>query len=340
LAQNGNKNRALEVVIENRGKQYMDDLKTQLDMFANTEFVLLEQRKSGYRENRAQTSVLIAVEMVFLIGLALYAYYFLHKSFFSPLNILLSGARKVETGNKLEIKDVIENNEIGRLLATFFDMSQKIYLREQALEYQASHDDLTGLKNRVSLSKDLETSVAELEVNGGKLAILFIDLNLFKEVNDSLGHDVGDLVLKEVAGRLRSSVRGSDTVYRVGGDEFLVILRDINSINEVQGIIKTLLRGFGAPAQINGKSIDLSISLGVSISPDDSTEAGDLVTFSDVAMYAAKRPITGCLTRVCSGVELILERLFRVSDSAGTQASIVLQTNPVLYRVTGGILSP
>lgn len=286
LVQKGYTNKALEIVTQNKGKQHMDNIRRQLDSFTNTELILLEQRKGDFRENRAQITTLITVEIVFFVGLAVITLTFLRRNFFLPLKLLLSSAKKIESGEKLEVRDVIEKDEMGNLLSTFFVMSEKILQREMLLEYKSHHDELTGLLNRTTISKEIEESISDLQESGGKLAVLFLDLNLFKQVNDTLGHDVGDLILQETANRLNSSVRSSDTTFRVGGDEFLVIARNIT---DVHSLIDNILNAFNEPAIIQGKAMDISISIGAALSPDDTNNRDEIVRFADVAMYAAKR---------------------------------------------------
>jgi len=287
--QSGNKSKAVEMVVQNKGKQYMDNIRSHLSAFTHTELVLLEQRKGDFRKNRAQITTLISVEVAFFIGLAIITLFFLQRSFFHPLKLLVKSAKKVEAGDKLEVSDIVEKDELGHLLSTFYLMSEKVYQREQVLGHKAHHDELTGLKNRVTVSKEIEQSISDLQQSGGKLAVLFIDLNLFKQVNDTLGHDVGDLILKETANRLNSSVRSSDTVFRVGGDEFLVIARNLTTISDVHYLIDNMLNAFDEPAIIQGKPVDISISIGAAVSPDDTSCGSEIMKYSDVAMYEAKR---------------------------------------------------
>ena len=289
LAQKGSTDKAIEIVKNNLGKQYMDDIRTDLSLFTNTELLLLEQRKGNFRESRTQLTTLIAVELVFFIGLAIITFTFLQRSFFHPLKLLLSSAKKVESGGKLEVKDVVEKDEMGHLLATFFVMSENVFQREQVLGHKANHDELTGLKNRMSLSKEVEASMNNLERTGSRFAVLFLDLNLFKQVNDTLGHDIGDLILKETANRLHNSVRSSDTVFRVGGDEFLILLRDIKDTRDVDRVAEKILSAFVEPAIIEGKPMNITISIGAAVSPDDTKNSDEMVKFADIAMYAAKR---------------------------------------------------
>lgn len=289
LVQRGSKSKAIELVKQDKGKLFMDKIRKHFNSLNNAELILLEQRKGDFRESRAQITTLVFVEIMFFIALAIITLMFLRRSFFLPLELLLSSTKKVKEGNKLEVSDVVEKDEMGHLLSTFYDMSEKIFQREEVLDYKAHHDELTGLKNRITISKEIEESISELQKVGSKLAVLFLDLNLFKQVNDTLGHDVGDLILKETADRLKSSVRSNDTVFRVGGDEFLILAKDIKKITDVHDIVGKILNAFKEPAMIQGKAMDISISIGAAVSPDDTINGNEILKFSDIAMYAAKR---------------------------------------------------
>jgi len=288
LQQGGNRAEALKLVEENKGKQYMDNIRDYLNSFTNAELVLLEQRRGDFRENRAQITTLITVEIVFFIGLAIITFIFLQKNFFFPLTLLLASAKKVENGEELDIIDVVEKNEMGHLISTFFVMSKKVHKREQILEYTSNHDELTGLKNRITMFDEINDAINGLQASDDKLAVLFMDLDSFKQVNDTLGHDVGDLVLKETATRLNFSVRSNDTVFRVGGDEFLVIARNIKNVSDIHGVVANILKAFETQAMIQGKPIEISLSIGIAVSPDTTSNSNDIVKFSDIAMYAAK----------------------------------------------------
>ncbi|SGY92522.1 Putative uncharacterized protein [Moritella viscosa] len=289
LVQSGNADKALSIVKQNSGKKYMDNIRTNLSTFINAELVLLEQRKGDFRESRTQLMTLIAVEIIFFLGLAIITFTFLQRNFFHPLKLLLKSAKKVESSEKLEVIDVVEKDEMGHLLATFFVMSENVLKREQALDYKAHHDELTGLKNRITLSKEVEASINALESTNDKIAVLFLDLNLFKQVNDTFGHDIGDLILQETANRLNNAVRSSDTVFRIGGDEFLIILRDIKDNRDVDCVAEKILSAFAKPAIIEGKPMDITISIGAALSPDDSKSSNEVIKFADIAMYVAKR---------------------------------------------------
>jgi diguanylate cyclase (GGDEF)-like protein len=288
LAQSGRKKDALEIVVRNDGKRYMDNIRDLLSTFTHTELILLEERKGEFRSNRNQIYTLIIVEVAFFIGLAAFTLIFLQRNFFRPLALLLASAKKLEAGDKLIANDIIEQDEMGHLLSTFFVMGERVIEREDILGQVAYHDSLTGLKNRMLMSEEIETSIENLQETGGKIAVLFFDLNDFKEVNDSRGHEVGDLVLKETAERISSTMRSTDSVFRIGGDEFLVLARNIENISDVNAIVANLIRAFDEPAMIKGELTDINISIGVAVAPDNANNSSELMEFADVAMYAAK----------------------------------------------------
>jgi diguanylate cyclase (GGDEF)-like protein len=160
---------------------------------------------------------------------------------------------------------------------------------EAKLQQQALTDELTGLPNRRLLSDRLSQRLAMANRETHILALLYLDLDGFKLVNDSLGHTVGDLLLGQVAQRLRSRVRKSDTLARLGGDEFTVILSSLRSQDEAGPVAKSLLDVLSTPFIIENHEITISASIGISVFPDDASHAADLLQQADSAMYAAKR---------------------------------------------------
>jgi len=154
--------------------------------------------------------------------------------------------------------------------------------------YLAEHDPLTGLPNRIRFEDRSNQAVEHARRNGLTFAVLFIDLDHFKQVNDILGHGVGDDLLVEVAARLRSCVRSSDTVARVGGDEFTVLLPDVNRVQDAGMVADKIRQVLGLPFFFNGREVPVSVSIGVSLYPKDGEEAKTLVRNADAAMYRAK----------------------------------------------------
>ena len=169
----------------------------------------------------------------------------------------------------------------------FLDITER-KKEEERVQYLANYDVLTGLPNRYLLNDRLEQGLSLAQRHQTKLAVLFIDLDRFKNVNDSLGHDVGDELLKEVAQRLRGCLRRSDTIARQGGDEFIALLGDLNSEDEVTFVAEKMIESLRGEFNIGEQQLSISLSIGVSIYPDDGETAVQLLRNADLAMYRAK----------------------------------------------------
>ncbi len=156
------------------------------------------------------------------------------------------------------------------------------------LQLRAHHDSLTGLPNRVLFEDRLERALHQAVVLGQKLALLFVDMDGFKEINDTYGHRAGDIYLREVADRMKRAMRPGDTVARVDGDEFTVIAAGISEIDEAEAIASRILQAIREPMMIEGRNIAASASIGIAVFPDDGTSAEQLQREADAAMYSAK----------------------------------------------------
>jgi len=159
----------------------------------------------------------------------------------------------------------------------------------------AYNDALTGLTNRTGLAPALEHAVQLARRYGRKLALVFLDLDGFKQINDAQGHDAGDQVLVEIGGRLRGCLRASDLVARLGGDEFVVLLEELHDTGQAAAVARKLLAEITRPCTLpDGKPAQVSASVGVSILPDDADDARDLMRHADAAMYVAKQEGKNC----------------------------------------------
>jgi diguanylate cyclase (GGDEF)-like protein/PAS domain S-box-containing protein len=159
---------------------------------------------------------------------------------------------------------------------------------EGKADFLAHHDALTGLPNQVLVKARLEQALAHADRSGGRIALIFIDLDNFKTINDSLGHPVGDALLKEIAARLLGCVRDTDMVSRKGGDEFLVALTEVDAADDIGAVADKLLERLAAPALIDGHELGTTASIGIAIYPDDSRDFDTLLKKADTAMYQAK----------------------------------------------------
>ena len=165
---------------------------------------------------------------------------------------------------------------------------KELKAQKEMLHHQAHHDALTGLPNRLLFNDRLKQLIKQAQRQSSQLAVLFIDLDHFKGINDSMGHEIGDKLLIEVSSRLKSVIRQTDTLARLGGDEFTVILDQINNADAVVAITQHLLEIMSTPIELSGQSLYVTLSVGVAIFPDDGTNAEALLKNADAAMYQAK----------------------------------------------------
>lgn len=181
-------------------------------------------------------------------------------------------------------------NEAGvvtHFVSTGKDVSERV-LGQEKIHHLAHHDNLTGLPNRTQFRIRLNEALARTRRNEKLLALLFLDLDHFKRINDSLGHDVGDTLLQQTADRLASCIRETDSVSRLGGDEFTVILESINHVNNVIAIAQKLVHAISQPFLIGDHTLHVSVSIGITLYPLDDSEADLLIKNADMAMYHAK----------------------------------------------------
>ena len=178
--------------------------------------------------------------------------------------------------------------EVSNYMAVLSDITERKRLEEHT-RHLAEHDFLTDLPNRVLFLDRLHQALASARRKHGSLAVMFLDLDRFKGINDSFGHHAGDVVLKEVAGRLTGCVRGVDTVSRQGGDEFVVILADIGGVDQAAHVANTIMQAVARPVRHGNHSVSLSVSIGIAIYPNDGDDLDTLLQHADVAMYHAKQ---------------------------------------------------
>ncbi|BCL37642.1 CHASE2 domain-containing protein [Nostoc sp. MS1] len=197
-------------------------------------------------------------------------------------NVFLVGVIRDITQRKLM------EEELKRTAAELFRSNNELKLKEDHLRYLAYHDSLTGLPNRKYFAEQLCESVNWAKDHNLLLGLLFIDLDGFKQVNDNLGHEIGDRLLLIIAQRLSNSLRTSDIVARLGGDEFTIILRAIPNVQVAAKVAEKILVNITEPIVFNGRSTKVSASIGISIYPDNSLDADTLIKQADAAMYRAK----------------------------------------------------
>lgn len=248
--------------------------------------------------------------------------------------------------------------QISHYVGTFFDIT-RIKEREAHLDRIAHYDPLTGLPNRRLLDDRLEQAVAQIRRSGKIVAICLLDLDNFKPINDELGHEAGDAVLVEVARRLTANVREFDTVARIGGDEFVLLLLNLDWMEECDGILSRLLREITAVIEIDGHPLQVSASIGVTVSPHFDIPPDVCLKHADHAMYQAKRAgrnryklfdpehdrLVGAYRRLVEELTLALERdefVFHYQPKVHLTASMVVGVEALIRwrHPQRGLLAP
>ena len=229
-------------------------------------------------------------------GLALILSMLVSRIVTGPLNAMVSAINRFSKEHVISTLPLTRNDELGLLSRSFHDMQTQImaHLSElnenrKALDHLTRHDTLTGLPNRRMFFDRLEHAIASSRRSGKHLAVLFVDLDRFKEINDTFGHAVGDKVLTNVAILLKSSVREVDTVARLGGDEFVILIDMIDDPQHVTTIVQKLHNLFQRALQIDGRNMHVYASIGAGIFPRDGKDANELMQNADQSMYNSKK---------------------------------------------------
>ena len=240
----------------------------------------------------------------------------------------------------LIVNAITDNINQGRSYAAqFSDITEKKRM-EEALSKHANFDPLTGLANRRMFRELLEQEIKKSNRSHKSLALLFVDLDRFKDVNDMLGHHVGDQLLIEAAKRIVSSVRESDIVSRLGGDEFTVILSEITEVSRIENVAHAIIQSLSKPFQCVSEDINVSASIGITIYPTDTTDLSDLLRYADQAMYLSKSEGRNCFHFFTKAMQEATRKHHQLAQDLqgalhGNQFQCYYQ--PIVDLQTGGI---
>lgn len=239
------------------------------------------------RELKLVTIVVIIAAIAGIIGLYIASQ--LIAIVTRPLMLLESAAARITTTHDYQIRaEKHFDDDIGHLIDNINTMLDTIQEQDSALKAIAFHDALTGLPNRRLFKDRLEQEISRSRREHSQLGLMFLDLDNFKGINDSLGHEAGDQLLVTIAERLSDSVRQQDLVCRLGGDEFTVLLIGIHDVEDVIAVAETILTRLREPIQLGDYTHIATTSIGLAIFPKDSESASSLMKHADIAMYKAK----------------------------------------------------
>ena len=241
--------------------------------------------------NRINQQFARAIMILTLGGLlfAVFGYLFTRRNMLRPIEQLRKALYLQSRGmaqSPLEV--TASTSEIRGLVAAFNQMSQRIHNREQRLDYIAHHDVLTQLPNRLMFNERLDHALKLKSRSDCSTAVMLLDLDRFKLINDSLGHLFGDKLLQQTALRLRNCLREEDTIARLGGDEFAVIIENLENPAQAEVLARKIIHLFQRPYDIDGQDIHVSTSIGIALAPLHSRDPETLLRYADIAMYQSK----------------------------------------------------
>ena len=265
--------------------QYLQDLEFNIADSAVTDVNALTSMAEGIIF--ALWSLLLAGGVVVSLG-----YLYLNRSVLQPIAILTKAIKAEASENQRIMLPEIESEETQNLIEAFSMMRNQIHTRQAALEHQALHDALTGLPNRNLLFDRVKQYINAMHREHGTMALLMLDLDRFKEINDTLGHQIGDRILEQVSLRLVDTLRDTDTVARLGGDEFSMAL-PLQHPDHVNIVAQKILTSLEKPFMVEGYQLFVGGSIGLALYPTHGDNVETLLQRADVAMYVAKRNNTG-----------------------------------------------
>jgi len=250
--------------------------------YANTQRV-----GSAALQLNAELWILTFIAILFTVLI----YRMLEKSILIPVaSIADSISHQGDSAENIALPE-IGSNEVHILINSFNTMRRQIHHRQMALEFQAMHDSLTGLPNRALLQDRLEQAILLAERNKNEMSLLLLDLDRFKDINDTLGHPIGDRVLRKISKRLERTIRASDTVARLGGDEFAIIT-SYSTRAQIESFVNRLIKDVERVITIEDQKLYVGVSVGIASYPLHGDDADTLIRHADVAMYSAKRDNT------------------------------------------------
>ena len=225
-----------------------------------------------------------------VIALGVVGYIVFQRAILSPITTFAHMLKFEAVDQSTDKSKILQSTtaEFRQLTDAFNEMRQQVNTRQAHLDHMAHHDALTQLPNRILLRDRLSQSIARAKRDEKMVGLMFLDLDRFKQINDSLGHDIGDKLLQVVAERLTSCVRATDTVSRLGGDEFAVVVESVTHAEQIAAMARKILAAFIPPFRVEQHELHSSASIGIALGPNDDNDVDALIKDADIAMYHAK----------------------------------------------------
>lgn len=304
-----------------------------IQQFGKTDLTTLSN-VSQLQVNSIWTAAIAGLIVLFL------GFVFLVKHILTPIETVTQALQDESKGIDTTLQPNMSILETKNLITAFKEMRGQIHTRQEELEYHALHDSLTGLANRELLNDRIEQAIHNAHQERGSFAVLIMDLDRFKEVNDTLGHAVGDRLLQQVAKRLIELLREVDVVVRLGGDEFSVLLTTAHE-KQAETIAKKIIDEFQSVFTVDNTPLYIGISIGISVYPQHGITTQTLQQRADVAMYEAKRNKTGYEIYNPKYDEYSIGKLSLISDlrNATAENQLFMEYQPVIEINTGKVIS-
>lgn len=327
---------------------YGQSLSEKLSLFA-----ILPERDLYESAYKIGFTVLSLTVLIFVVLMGL-LFFTVDRLVLKPIQQLGQVSREIGEGNLEPVIAVSSNDELGELASSFREMAAQLKRSNESVSYLAYHDGLTGLPNRAMFKKTLERAIADAEREKEQFALLFLDIDDFKVVNDTLGHEYGDELLRLISESLAHSVRGTDYISRgeeqmkddlgvlarLGGDEFMVLLPDLKDIHTAEVVSERIIQALSLPFSVYGHDCYVGVSIGITIYPVDSTDVDELIKHADMAMYKAKQEGKNNFQYFSASMNVAARERLRMEDKLrkaveGLQLEVYYQ--PQVAAATGKI---
>ena len=275
--------------LRSQANPLLQQMQHRMDMARDISQAQARQQVNTLTDHSRAMGIILFGTLGAMLLFALVGFISLDRLILSPIRSLAANLKNHANGDTSTLEKNMSVRETRDLIDAFSEMQTQVREREQELDHLAHHDTLTGLPNRTLFRRRLAEAIRSARANDMLVGLLFMDLDRFKQVNDSYGHSAGDKVLVEISQRLLKVFRQADLVARLGGDEFAVLLENLHDRDEMSRLADKALSAIQRPYEFGGRIFYSGASMGIAVAPDDDTDPDRLIQQADAAMYAAKK---------------------------------------------------